>query len=420
MTATRHTNRWRGVIAVALFAAAIGVFAKRPLVLLAGVVGVAYALYPKLLSVPPVDVALHRTVDDSAPGSGDVVEVTVTLENRGDRTLWDVRLVDGVPPMLPVVRGTPRRGTMLRPGESTTFAYSIRAAHGVHRFDPATVIVRDPSGATEIETSVVAESEIELACRTALPTVPLRRQTGLYPGSIPAGAGVGVEFYGVRDYRRGDPFNRIDWRRFARSGTLATVEFREERMTSVVLCLDVRRDAFRGREGEPHAVAHGVAAAGALFEATIDTENRVGVATIGKDFRWLPPGSGPEHAVDAMRLLSTNPEALSGSAAVGDRLGEAAVVDELRRHLGAGVQVILFSPILDSFPETAAARLAADGRAVTVVSPDVTGSETVGDRVVALERADRIAALRGAGIDVIDWETTEPFGVAVTRQLEVT
>lgn len=105
----RRTNRWRGIVAVTLVAIATGVLAKRPLVLLTGIVGIAFALYPRLVGPASVDLSLDRRVSDDAPAPGDDVEVTVTLTHVGERSLWDVRIIDGVPSMLPVIDGTARR-----------------------------------------------------------------------------------------------------------------------------------------------------------------------------------------------------------------------------------------------------------------------------------------------------------------------
>ena len=413
----RRTGRWRGVVAVALFAAAVGVLAKRPDVLLAGAVGVGFALYPHVVSTPPVDVSLDRRVSEGTPAPGEDVEVTVTLTNDGDRTLWDFRVVDGVPGMLPVTDGTARHAALLRPGASTTFAYTVEAAAGTHAFEPATVLVRDPAGATEVETTVAAETRIE--CAAAVPDVPLRRQTDHLPGDIVTEAGgSGIEFHGVRDYRPGDALSRIDWRRYARSGDLVTVEFAEERSASVVLLVDARAPAYCGREDEPHAVARCVEAASGLAPAVADSRNRVGVAVVGREFGWLPPGAGADHVMRARRLLATHPACAPRPPGDPDPAGAEAAFDELRTRIGRDSQVILCSPLADDAAETMASRLAADGHAVTVLAPDVTAGETAGERLAALERENRVAHLRAADVAVVDWSTDEPLGVTLVRAKE--
>ena len=410
----RRTGRFRGIVAVVLFAVAVGVLAKRPLVLLTGVVGVAYAVYPHVVPPPSVDCSIERRVSDGAPTPGDAVEVTTTVTNHGDRTLWDLRIVDGVPGMLAVTEGTPRHSAVLRPGASTTFSYVVEAAFGTHAFEPAIVVARDPAGATEVETEVAAETTLE--CATVVPDVPLRRQAGPLPGDVVTDeGGSGIEFHGVREYRPGDPPGRIDWRRYARSGDLVTVEFVEERATSVVVLVDAREPAYRGREDEPHAVAHAVTAASGLVPAVTESRNLVGVAVVGRELGWLPPGAGADHVARAQRMLATHPACSLRPPDEHDPDGDEAALAELRARLDPTCQVIVLSPLADDFAETLASRLAGDGRAVTVVCPDVTGGETAGARLAGVERDERVANLRRVGVAVIDWSTDEPLGATVIR-----
>ena len=463
MTTVRTTDRWRGVVALALFAGAVGIVARRPLALLSAVVAVAFAIYPRVSPTPPVALDLERAVEETA-SPGDAVEVTVTLRNVGDRTLPDVRIVDGVPPMLSVSSGNARHAAVLRPGAATTFSYEVAAAAGRHQFDPATVLVRDASGATEVETTVGTETEID--CTEAVPDAPLRRQTDARVGPVATDdGGSGVEFYRTREYRPGDPMSRVDWNRLARTGELTTVDFREERAASVVVCLDARRVAYRARDDEPHAVAYGAAAAESLCSALLGTRQRVGLAAVGREFCWRSPGTGSDHAARVREMLAAHPTLSAippgedgtapsansptdaradGSArADGGTLRDAertsperttarserdedqrnsdagadpdaaAQVTELRKRLAADAQVVWVSPLVDEFAVRTALELEASGTAVTVVSPDPTDDATVGGRLARVERENRIVALRRSGVSVVDWDPDDPLSTAV-------
>lgn len=412
MSQVRTTHRWRGVVAVGLVAGASGAFLRRPSLLLVGAVAVAFAAYPRITTAPAVDLELDRRVHEGSPDHGDPVEVTVTVHNAGDGTLADLRVVDGVPPMLSVTDGTPRHATALRPGESATFSYEVTAKHGTHWFDPATAIVRDVSGATEVETDVEAETAIE--CATPVPEVPLRRQTTRHVGRILTDdGGSGVEFHGTREYRRGDSLARVDWRRFAKTGELTTVEYREERVASVVLCVDARGPAYRARaDDEPHAVSYGLAATEQLLSALEATPNFVGVAAIGREFCWLAPGASPDHVSRARRLLATHPALSTKPPSDGDGHADRQVT-ELRKRLDAETQVVLVSPLTDGDAAEAALELEAAGHSVTVVSPDVTAPGTVGTRLAAVERDHRITSLRESGVVAVDWDPAESLGTTL-------
>lgn len=416
MTTVRRTNHWRGVVAVALLAGATGLLFKRPFVLLTACVGAGYAIYPHVRPEPPVDVGVDRRLSETDPSPGDEVTVEVTVENESDRPLPDLRLVDGVPPMLTVADGSARHAAALRAGESTTFSYTLTAAHGTHQFRPTTVIARDVSGATEVETAVEPSTD-ELRALTALPDAPIEQDSSPFPGNVLTDeSGEGVEFSRVREYRRGDDRSRIDWNRFARTGDLSTVEFRREQSVTVVACVDARAPAYCGAESGPHAVSHGVAAAQELLEAVWDRNEKAGLAALGRELCWLAPGQGTDHEERVRHRLLSHPtlSPRPPSDAESDSVHEAQL-RELRTRLGPATQLLLITPLPDGFIVDAALELAADGRELTVVSPDVTAPETPGERLAAVERRNRIHRLRRGGIRVVDWDTEATLAEALIR-----
>lgn len=413
MTAVRETRRWRGVVAVALVAGAAGLLLRRPGLLLLSVLGVTFAAYPRLTGTPEVSLSLDRRLSDPSPAPGDAVEVTVTVENRGDDALADLRLVDGVPPALPVSSGSPRRGAALRPGGSATFSYAVEARFGRHAFQPATALARDLAGAREVETTVADRTEID--CAAGLDELPVRRRTADAAGGVVADrGGSGLEFHRTREYRRGDPMRRVDWSRLARLGELGTVEYRVERAATVVVLVDARAAAYRGPPGQPHAVARSVSAAGELVRALLADRNRVGVSAFGRSAPWLPPGTGRDHGVRARRLLATH-EAFAVRPPETEP-GLDAQAGELRPRLPADAQLLVLSPLADDAVADAVRRLDARGHPASVVSPDPTGDDTAGRRLAATERANRASELRRAGVPVVDWGTGEPLAGALAAE----
>ncbi|MDS0259757.1 DUF58 domain-containing protein [Haloarcula sp. S1CR25-12] len=414
----RTTGRWRGLAAVALFFVAVGVLADRPATLLVGVVGAGLAVYPRLSGPPGVDLALERRLDDAAPARGEPVTVTTRVENTGDRTLTDCRVVDGVPPMLTVTSGSPRHAAVLRPGEATEFSYAVETEYGRHQFDPATVVARDITGAHEVETAVVAGTEIQ--CADSVPELPVREQPDGHAGRLVTDeGGSGIEFHSVREYRPGDPMGRIDSKRWARTGELTTVEFREERPTSVVLLVDARAPAYRAEaEGRPNAVAHSLAGVEQLLSALEDTRDAVGLAALGRELCVRAPGVGSDHEAALWQLLATHPAfdaTPPGAGKAGDRAsGETERQTALlRKHLDSDAQVVVLSPLADERIVEAVRTLAAAGHAATVVSPDVTVEGSLGRRLARRERTMRIRAVRRAEVPVVDWDPSTPLGTVL-------
>lgn len=417
MTTVRRTRRWRGVVAVVLLALAVGVVAKRPSLLLVAATGIAFAAYPAVTTPPELDVSVERRLDVDSPAVDDTVTVTTTLRNEGTEMLTDLRVVDGVPAMLSVVDGSPRIATALRPGKEATIEYAVRAERGVHRFEPTTVVGRDISGGTEVETTAATKTVIE--CSARIPAVPLRKLTRNRTGQLVTDrGGSGLEFHRIKAYERGDPVGRIDWRRFARSRELTTVEFREERLAEVVLCVDTRAIAYRARSpNDPHAVASAVDAAERIAESLFASGHRVGLATIGRRSCWLPAGSGPDHEDQLRARLSTHPSFSMSPPPPSETVDdEDADLDRqlsvLRERLGT-VQLFLLTPLCDDGATRAARTFEAAGCAVTVVSPDVTTDATAGARLARIGRRNRLRALRSAGIPTVDWRPDDRLGTAL-------
>lgn len=407
----RETNRWRGVTAITFLAVAVGVLASRPSALVAGALGVAYAAYASRATPPDPTLEIERTLSDADPEPGDTVDVTCEVHNAGG-FLPDLRLVDGVPDALEVTERSPRLATALRPGKRASFSYTLEVGRGRHDFDPVTVLTRDPSGAMERQREVAAETTIE--CTPRLPDVgdvPLRASTVRRVGTVASTeAGSGVEFHAVRDYRPGDPLSRVDWRRLARTGDLATIEFRREHAASVVAVVDGReRSRVSCPDGRP-VLDHAVFAAGGVAAARLDAGDRVGVAAFGPHWEWTAPGLGRDHRERLRRSLALD----DGFATHPPerRFLAGLVFRRLRRNLPANAQVVWCGPLLDDASVRYLRRLEATGHPVTVVSPDPTHAGTPGQRLADVERSLRIRSLRRAGIRVVDWDPGDSLPAA--------
>lgn len=411
----RPTGRWKGISVLALLAGAAGIVFRQPELLLTAVVGVGYAAYARTGSAPDLSVSIAREFGNHAPDPGDAVTVTIRVTNHGDR-LPDLRFVDGVPDALPVVEGTPRLGTALRTGESDEVSYTVRAKRGTHHFDTMTAISRGFAGSQERE--FVLETGDELVCTPSTePTreVPLRQLTTRYTGRVETDdGGEGVEFFATREYRPGDSLSRIDWNRHARTGDLATLEFRQERAATVMLALDLRSQAYLRESDEGlHAADRGVDAASQVFAALLDSGDRVGVTAFSPGEVWLRPGSGNDHQTRVRELFATHPDL---SPTIPDeRVSVTVGVRDMRRRLDGNAQVVVFSPLCDDDIARGVRLLDAHGHLVTIISPDPTSDETPGRKLARAERLARMTDLRGTGIRVVDWSPGEELATAIDR-----
>ncbi|MFC4247778.1 DUF58 domain-containing protein [Natribaculum luteum] len=415
-----ETGHWKGITAFGFAALGVGVLSAQPSVLLSSVVGFALAGYARLASpVPLSSLLVTRSVSDTTPEPGDVVDVTVTVENEYDRLLTDLRVVDRVPPAWEVVDGSPRVGTALRSGDAVTFRYSVVVQRGEYRW-PVRVLGYDVSGSVESEASV--EPETSLTCRPALRTtaeIPVRSQTSMYSGELNTNeGGEGLEFFSVRDYQPGDPKTRIDWKTYARSGEFTTINFRQEHAARVVFLFDCRESAYVSPSADSkHALDLSVEAAFDTFASLYEQGHLIGIAAFNGIACWLGPSAGSAHVQRVRELFATHPAFDSVPPGLREE-PKGRYIDpmtQIKRQLPANTQLFLFSPLTDQYTFEVARQLDGAGHLVTIVSPDPTANRTVGQRIARLERTIRIRQLRDHGIRVVDWDAERTLELELTR-----
>jgi uncharacterized repeat protein (TIGR01451 family) len=409
----RPTGRWTGVLVPVLAAVALGVLTGQPAVVLAAVVPVGVAAYARLDRTPDPDVTVTRTVSRTEAAVGDRIEVTVTVENVGEATLPELVVRDGTPPGLAVLEGTPELVTALGPGRTARIRYAVEAARGRHEFAPAAVAVRGAAGAHERTRRVPATDGTDapapdvVTCVPALPTGERARTPPLAaPGATTPGPGQsvvtggGVEFAGVREYRHGDPYARIDWRRYARTGDRFTVEYVEDRLATVLVVIDARRAAYCRTADGVLAIDECVRAAADACAGLLGAGNRVGLAAASPRACRVDPGAGTVHARRLERALATAP-ALERRPP-GEPLDPTGAASGLADRLEAADAVVFVSPLADDGAVTLARTLDALAPGASVLGVDPTGTDTPWRRVARAARSDRLDRLRRAGLPVAD------------------
>jgi uncharacterized repeat protein (TIGR01451 family) len=407
---TRSSDRWSAGFVLALFAGAAGGVLGNPVLFLGAVVGLAYAAYGSLTRAPPLAVDVERTVSASAPLPGDVVGVTLTVTNASERPVADLRIVDGVPVGLSCVEGEARACVSLRPGETTVLRYDLLATRGDHEFSGPRLLARNASAT--VRRSATADVTSTLHVDTSLDAPPLHGRTLPYPGETATDdGGEGVEFYSVRQYVRGDPMSRIDWKRYARTTELSTVSFREEEAASVVVLVDDRQAARVARDGGETGAGLAAHAARRLADALLEENDRVGVASLDAG-SYVRSATGRDQRARIARFLD-DPASVEGRPGVLADVCRYGVT-RLCRHLDRRARVVFCSPLADDEAVETAETLLARGHAVTVVAPDVT-PDTAGGTVASIERSKRVDDLRSAGVRVVEWSPDDALALAFAR-----
>jgi len=424
-------GRWRAGLLFALAAGSAGVVVGNTAVFLSAIVGLVYSGYATMGAPPDPSLVVDRSIDDPSPAPGDTVTVTVTVRNAGSSVLPDVRVADRPPAGLTVVRGETRQAATVEPGETVAFSYAVCARRGKHRFSDVVTVARTASGATARRE--VHATAVSMVCYAPFEALELAEQAGPGTGRVETDTGgEGVEFYATRRYDPSDPVSRIDWNRYAATGELSTVVYRETRAATVVFVVDGRHD-LRRRAEEPSAVALGAYATVRVADALLAESNDVGVAVLDDEGdpstpsgRYLRPASGEDQSLRVRRLLEdafgVSVDDLAGGdddpTDAGPRSSTAMAgrLDRFRTRFPDDAQVVYVSPLLDGRVTYQIERLAAHGHATTVLSPNVTDTATAGQTVEHVERAERVRLLRSdTEIRVVDWSLDESLQAAVTR-----
>jgi len=358
----------------------------------------------------------ERTVQPRRVREGEEIRVSLALRNEG-KEAFEVFMADQGFPGFTLVDGRPWETRLLRPGESFDLAYTVRATRGVYRFSAVTVEVKGPLGLLPWRGEIPCPAEVvvlpryEELSRLELPA----RRTLPVPGTTRARrGGLGLEFYGIREFRPGDGTKRIAWKAFARRGIPVVVEYEEERAADVAIVLDVRAKAYRG--AAPELFDHAVRAAAALAHYHLRQGHRVGLLKYGAYLDWVFPGYGKRHEERILRELA---EAQLGESEVFEELGRLPT-----RLILPGSLIILVSPLVLG-DEEVIGKLVARGYRVFVVVPDPASALLLGmeenpeaelsRRILGLERWTLLRRIRRTGATVLEWDVRQPLALLVRR-----
>jgi len=440
---TGRRQRWGGGVAAAVVLVTAGIWNGSATLLLAAAIPLAYLAYGAVSTARvPEELSLTRTVEPTPSPPGRPVTVTLTVRNDSDRTLSDVRIVDGVPSDLAVLSGSPRLGTTLGPGESTEMEYTLVARRGDHEFDPPRVRVRGTGGGAVATMERPPSGADRLVCRLDADAPPLDDRGAQRIGQLASDdPGEGLTFHSTREYEATDPAARIDWRHFAKRGELATVNYDRPVSTTVVLVLDARTPCHvAAGPGRPTAAELGAYAATRALTALLRGGHDVGVAVVGREgdgpagLYWLPPGGGREQrtrATDLFRAASVARDGDGGVSGAGDGptrdhdTGDSPDADygfqfrKVAELAPPRSQLVLVSPALDDGTVGALETWAAFDRPRTLLSPDVVPSNTVSGRLENVQRHTRLARCQATGARTIDWRRGTPLPIVLAEAFAV-
>lgn len=355
--------------------------------------------------------AARRTLSAVRVWESEVVEVRVTVENQGSRVEL-LYVADPVPPGLELVAGAAADVCELPSGATATLRYSVRPRRGIYPLPSVRIEAEDLLGyATRVDTVPCPSTLTALPRVEAVPGIAITPRRTL-PQSGTARSrrgGVGIEFFGAREYRPGDEIRRINWKAAARLDELVVTEFEEERAADVAVVLDVRDRAYRVHD-PVRLLDYGARAAGSLCQAFLAQGHRVGLLLYGAYLDWVYPGYGRQHGERLLRSLARA------------KLGSSEVFAEISRLptrvLPPGSQIALVTPLLPGDDEDLGV-LVSRGYQVLALIVDPTVAEIaagggqaeieLAGKLLQLERWAMLGRLCAARIRPLVWDVRYPL-----------
>jgi len=160
----------------------------------------------------------------------------------------------------------------------------------------------DPLGLVKGLARVALQARvITLPKRYRIPALALPGARKFQQGGVSLSASVGdsEEFLSLRDYRPGDPLQRLHWKSFARTGKPIVKEYQDEFFERHALVLDT--GTARGED----AVFEEAVALAASFVCTIDTQEcLLDLLFVGGEVKTHTAGRGQLHAEHMLEVLA--------------------------------------------------------------------------------------------------------------------
>lgn len=237
----------------------------------------------------------------------DILEIETLISNNGFLPLINLVLEDNLTFSIPHEQRKRFLLEYLGPGSSLNLEYRCQCPRrGRYEIGPFTIYFFDPWGLFFFKKTFFLYSELYVYPKTFyIPRFP-----PLTKGAVPwfgietsHVSGDEHEFYGIREYKPGDPIKRIHWLSTARKNKLIVKQFEHQVFfrASIIFNLDKDKNFGEGKESVAEYIVK-IAASVAKYLVEMDVSVEV-IAHIG-EIAHIPFNRGAEHLEDIFRALT--------------------------------------------------------------------------------------------------------------------
>lgn len=256
------------------------------------------------LSMPGIDV--KRNISETA-FEGEMLNVKIEVQNKRGLGAYFFELID----IFPFEEEEKKKMSLfilnIKGNETRTFNYAVNCnKRGLWRVGPFTVISQDSLGFFKIRKELHIFSDIliypNLFRLFAFPE--LNRGSVSWLGVETAKiSGDSHEFFGIREYQRGDAISRIHWPSTARHQELIVKQFERNAVQEVTILLDLKKGHDIGA-GKETTLEYAVKIAGSVARHLLNSGALVQMVAYGEEAMMLPFGKGEAHMYMILEYLA--------------------------------------------------------------------------------------------------------------------
>lgn len=247
-----------------------------------------------------------RTIPATA-FEGDEIPVLVELRNGARRSLHMLEVLDSVPAAEEGSRSPMTFVGKLKGRERRGYSYSLSCyKRGEYELGPLKVICSYPLGVASAG-KPLQKAPVPLLVYPRVFDIArlpfLKGSSALIGLSEVVRTGGSEDFFGTREYRRGDSLRRIHWPSSARQGSLIVKEFETRSSEEVTVVLDLHKSSEIG-EGRDTTLEYSIRIAASLATHIIGKGHGFQLVGYGKTNCIVPYGRGPAQLARGLDALA--------------------------------------------------------------------------------------------------------------------
>ncbi|MBU1913479.1 MAG: DUF58 domain-containing protein, partial [Candidatus Omnitrophica bacterium] len=256
------------------------------------------------LNIPNINI--QRTVQETA-FEDEMLNIKMNIRNNISRGVSFFEIMDYFPAAKPGKEKASLFVLEIKPKEEISFHHAVECyKRGLWKVGPIEIISQDALGFFRMKRTLSIMSNIIVypSFFRIFAFPPLASGSVSWMGVETAKiSGDSHEFFGIREYQRGDSMSRIHWLSSARHNKLIVKQFERNSIQEVTIVLDLKKgnDIGAGRET---TLEYSVKIAGSIARFLMNIGAFVQIVGFTKEVAILPLGKGDSHLYKILEYLA--------------------------------------------------------------------------------------------------------------------